>query len=73
MITNADTAKHVSELMLDITAQLNQSVFLVQERGSAEEFALYRRAVGGIMAEILLEVLNPLYREHPGLKPEGLN
>jgi hypothetical protein len=72
VIKNLDTAKQVSELMLDIGARLNQSVFLVQERSSAEEFGLYRRAVGGIMGEIL-EVLNPLYREHPGLKPDGLD
>lgn len=72
MITNGRTAKQVSDLMLDITAQLNQSVSLVQEQASAEEFASYRLAVARIMGEILLEVLNPLYRKHPGLKPEGL-
>jgi hypothetical protein len=65
-------ARQVSDLMLDISARLNRSVSLVQETVSAEEFALYRRAVGRIMGDILLEVLNPLYRDHPGLKPDGL-
>jgi hypothetical protein len=70
VITNPDTAKHVSELMLDIGARLDESVALVMDQSPAEEFTLYRRAVGHIMAEILLEVLNPLYLEHPGLKPK---
>jgi hypothetical protein len=34
---------------------------------------IYRRAVGKIMGEVLLEVLNPLYAKHPTLKPPGLN
>jgi hypothetical protein len=62
----------VSELMLDISERLNQSVLAVQGAGSAEELAVYRHAVGRIMGEILLEVLNPLYARHPQLKPEGL-
>jgi hypothetical protein len=35
----------------------------------AEEFKAYRRAVGGVMGEIVLEILNPLYKAHPSLKP----
>jgi len=26
-----------------------------------------------VMGEMLLEVMNPLYREHPDLKPAGLD
>jgi hypothetical protein len=72
VISDAAAAKQVSELMLDISSRLNQSVLDVRDTASAEEFAVYRRAVGRIMGEILLEVLNPLYARHPQLKPEGL-
>jgi hypothetical protein len=72
VISDAATAKQVSELMLDISARLDQSVLAVQGAGSAEELAVYRRAVGGVMGEILLEILNPLYARHPQLKPKGL-
>ena len=68
MIADAESAGRVSELMLDISARPEQSLFPVRERRSAEEFESYRRAVGRIMGEILLEVLNPLYRKHPALK-----
>jgi len=35
--------------------------------------AQLRLAAAKVMGEMLLEVMNPLYREHPELKPEGLD
>jgi hypothetical protein len=72
MITNRDTAKYISDLMLDISERLDDSVAKVNKTCSPEEDSNYRRAVGKIMGRILLEVLNPLYAEHPSLKPEGM-
>lgn len=72
MIADTITAKHVSELMLDISARLDESVAMVNKTCSPEEDATYRRAVGRILGDILLEVLNPLYAKHPALKPPGL-
>jgi hypothetical protein len=72
VIANLDIAKRVSDLMLDITDQLNESVRLVQETCPESELVAHRRAVGGIMAEVL-EVLNPLYSIHPPLKPPDFN
>lgn len=69
MIRDDDVAKQVSDLMLDCGAKLDGSVALVRDRCSQDEFQTYRRAVGKVMGEILLEVLNPLYRAHPNLKP----
>lgn len=72
MITDNETAKYVSELMLDISGRLDESVAKVNKTCSPAEDSVYRRAVGGILGKILLEVLNPLYREHPSLKPSGM-
>jgi hypothetical protein len=55
--------------MIEFRGCLDGSTATVRGRCSSEEFAAYRRAVGRIMGEILLEVLNPLYAEHPSLKP----
>ena len=71
MIKNADTAKKVSELLLQCSSKFNESARLVQVEASDEEFKRYRRAVGAVMGELLFEVLKPLYSEHPELKPEG--
>jgi hypothetical protein len=57
--------------MQDCSSKLDESVALVRDECSAEELKKYRRAVGKVMGEILLEVLNPLYAKHPALKPPG--
>ena len=69
MIKNEVIAKQISELMLEIGDRLDRSVAVVHENCSLEEFSVYRRIVGTLMDEILLSVLNPLYGEHPSLKP----
>ena len=71
MIHNRDVAKRVSELMLDCSTRLNESITLVRDECDPEEFKAYRLAVGKVMAEILLEALNPLFEVHPELKPPG--
>ena len=72
-VSNAETAKQVSDVMLDVSSRLNESIILVQDTCSEDEFKDYRRAVGAVMGEILLEVLNPLYKQHPSLKPKGFD
>jgi hypothetical protein len=70
MPANADAAKKVNELLVQCLSNLNESARLVQVEASDEEFK-DRRAVGAVMGELLLEVLNPLYSEHPDLKQDG--
>jgi len=69
MIRDKRVAKEISGLMIEFSGRLDGSIAKVREQCSPEEFAVYRRAVGRIMGEMLLEVLNPLYAEHPSLKP----
>jgi hypothetical protein len=72
MIKNKEVASRVSQLMLEFGAKLNESVALAKERCSDAEFKAYRTVVGRLMGEMLLEVMNPLYAEHPDLKPKEL-
>jgi hypothetical protein len=67
-----EIARHVSSLMLECGAKLDSSVELVVANGSEEEAMRYRRAVGKIMGEMLTEIMNPIYAEHPDLKPPQL-
>ena len=47
---------------------------MVQGNCPVKEFILkYRGVVGGIMADLLLEIVNPLYALHQALKPLELN
>jgi 23S rRNA maturation-related 3'-5' exoribonuclease YhaM len=70
MIKDKEIAENISKLMLDITARLNDSLLEVQEKCSKDEFEKYRRGVAHILAYIATEVLNPLYRLHPDIRPE---
>lgn len=66
------TAKAISELMVSMGARLNESVRLVQATEDDSEFKRYRDSVSKLMTVMLLEIMNPLYAEHPELKPPEL-
>jgi len=71
MITDEKMSKEVSDLMIEIYQQMQQSVYAVRDTCPPEEYASYNRAVGRIVACILSEVLEPLYSHNPTLKPDG--
>ncbi len=68
-----DVASQVNKLMLDFGAKLDESVMLVMNSCTDQEFEAYRSAVGNLMGCILLDIMNPIYREHPDLWPPQLN
>jgi hypothetical protein len=39
---------------------------------SSSKFERYRREVGQIMGRMLLDIMNPLYDQHPEIKPKEL-
>ncbi|WP_266183194.1 hypothetical protein [Dyella humicola] len=72
MIKDATVAKWVSDLMLEFGKKLDESVAEVQNNCSNEEFVAYRKAIGRVMGDMLLEVMNPIYTAHPEIKPKEL-
>lgn len=66
------TAKEVIELMVKINGELNNSLFLVETSSDVKSYDIYKTAVANIMGEILIEILNPIFREHPDLFPDGM-
>jgi hypothetical protein len=52
MIKDPKIAWEVRDLMLNITTELNQSLFKVQDCCPKDEFIAYRRIVGKVMGEI---------------------
>ena len=69
MISNANTAKQISELMLDLFRRIDESVAMVKATCSPEEAAAYQKAVGRVAGPIVMDVLEPLYEKNPTLKP----
>jgi len=69
MITNAETAKQVRDVMLEVNHKLEESLKAVEVSCSSEEFAQYKKAIGKVVARLLFDVLEPLYEKNPTLKP----
>ncbi len=71
MISDSSTAKQISELMLDVFRRVDESVASVKGTCPPEEAAAYQKAVGKVAGPIVMDVLEPLYEKHPGLKPSN--
>ena len=62
-------AAKVTKELLESTARLDETLGFIKANCSDEEFRKYRHAVGVAMGEIYLELLEPLFKEHPSLIP----
>lgn len=71
MISNANVAKQISDLMLDLFRRVDESVAVVRETCTPEETAAYQKAAGRVAGPIVIDVLEPLYDKHPALKPHN--
>ena len=63
----------INSLMLEFGAKLDTSIVEVQEQCSDREFIEYKNAIGKILGFMLIDVMNPIYRKHPDLKPDKLD
>ena len=72
MINDKEIAREIVRVMLDAGARIDETVALVQERGTPDELAKYRQAAGVVMSDLLFEVMNPIFERHPDLRPPQL-
>lgn len=68
-----ETAKRISDKLLEASKLMDDATSIAREEATPEEFLIVRDAVGVAMGELLLEVLNRLYNDHPDIKPKGLD
>ena len=59
-------------MMRQCSAILDDSVRRVMETCPEEEFKTYRRVIGAIMADIYLNVMQPIHQKYPDLEPEEM-
>ncbi|MDI1346897.1 MAG: hypothetical protein PSV22_22805 [Pseudolabrys sp.] len=67
-----EAAKKIVELIVKQGAEQNQILLDIESTCSKEEFARYRRMIGKSMRSMLLDVLNPIVRTYPDLRPPQL-
>jgi hypothetical protein len=72
MLSNKETARDVEAAMRECSGILNESIRRVMESCPEEEFKRYRRPIGAIMADIYLNVMQPIHKRYPDLEPSEL-
>jgi hypothetical protein len=71
MISDANIAKQISDLMLELFRRIDESVAMVRKHCPAGEAAAYQKAAGRVAGPIVMDVLEPLYEKNPVLKPHN--
>jgi len=72
MLSNKETARAVETAMRKCSAILDESIRRVMESCPEEEFKTYRRTIGAIMADVYLNVMQPIHKMYPDLEPAEL-
>jgi hypothetical protein len=71
MISDRALAQEVNACMSECVAKLGALVVSAQGVCTESEYPQFRLAITKVMGEILRGVMNPLYAQHPDLKPPG--
>ena len=69
---NSELAEKTSLLALKVGAELNKHLHEIKNECSSEEFFAFRESTAKIMGELQFGFMNPIYEEHPDLKPREL-
>jgi len=64
-----DSAEQLADISLRTIADFNSALCQIRENESQEVFDDLRRKIAGVLTSLILEVLNPIYGEHPELEP----
>lgn len=69
MVSDPNTAKYISELMLRCLQEMTESIDTVKRTSSPDEALKYTKAIGLVTFRAVYDLLEPLYAQHPELKP----
>ncbi|MBW5285932.1 hypothetical protein [Burkholderia gladioli] len=73
MIKEKEVAKEFHQAMLDVSRDINVALYRAWPHLADDEKDGCRLAVATILGEILDHVLQPLYVDHPTLRPSELD
>ena len=69
LFENPEKAKYVLEVFLRINGEMHETLEIVEEGVSSEEYNAYRRGVGHVIYEVFEKIIEPICERHPSLKP----
>lgn len=67
-----DVAEQIVSIMQRVTREMDESISLVQQQCTDEEFIEYRRAAGRVMGYLFTDIVRPIFHEHPDLVPDEM-
>jgi len=72
LFENPVTAKYTLQVFLNINDQMDDSIRAVEKQTSPEEFKAFKRGVGHVMYEVFAQIVEPICKQHPSLRPPGM-
>ena len=67
-----ETAAKFAEHLQRANEELARAVQLAKDECSAEEFVVWRERLASVIGGLIIDALDPLYRERPALAPDAL-
>jgi DNA-binding transcriptional LysR family regulator len=61
----------VSEKLLGMFQELEDLVRVINEQANNEQSRAFRQAIGSVCGSLVVDVLGPLYRAYPQIRPEN--
>jgi len=71
MILNEKIAKEVVDVLTRCSSDINETIRLVQDECSDDEFKKYRAAAGLVMGILFTDLREQIYKTHPNLEPKS--
>jgi hypothetical protein len=68
---HSDLAQKISERVLAMSQELQRLRWEIQEHCEPEEYKFYSKQIMEAHAVMVLQILGPIYRQHPKLLPPG--
>jgi hypothetical protein len=69
LFENPLTARYVLQVFLKINGQMDDSIRAVEKQTSPEELKAFKRGVGHVMCEVFEQIVEPICKRHPSLRP----
>ncbi|MEW5250753.1 hypothetical protein [Microbulbifer discodermiae] len=72
MISDKETAKEICNTLADCSLKLRGTLDLVKSNCVAGEVEQYKQKLGVVLGHLMLDLRDPIYKEHPDLLPRDL-
>jgi hypothetical protein len=69
LFEDQETAKYILQVFLGINDKMDDSIRAVEHKTSPEEYKAFRRGVGHVMYEMFEQIVEPICKQHPSLRP----